>query len=632
MIWCLAALGVLFASAIAALILRTHLYATLGALLAALLALPAAFAVLAGAHFADVVVPWGQPLGEIRLGLDPLSAFFAIPLLALGATCAAYGAAYLRSRCVPAALFNVLAGAMLLVLLARDGIVFLVAWELMTLASYGLVTFDHAQPEVRRAGWVYLVASHLGVACILSAFLLLGDSTLSFADFARHGTPVAATLAVIGFGVKAGVVPLHVWLPEAHAAAPSHVSALMSAVLIKLGIYGLLRTISFVPAFPWGPVLLALGSAGALVGIALAFYQRDIKRALAYSTVENAGIVLIGLGLGMWGAAHGRPAIAALGLAGGLLHVWNHAVVKCLLFLAAGGLVHGAGTRDLEQMGGLGARMPRLARMLVLGGVAIAALPPLGAFASEWLIYVGLLHGNTQPLLFVVAALATAGAMAALCFVRVIGIALLGHPRSRAAADAHEPGRGLVGPAVVLAALAIAMPFAAPLAVRAIAPVAAQLGADLDVAAVDEALAPALILSGAVWLGGILAFLAIRRVVRRRRAAETWGCGYTAPSPRMQYTAASFAEGLHRLLPRALRAKVEAAPPAELFPSPARLAVDRRDPFTRAAYEPLLDRLARRFSQLRWVQQGLLHIYILYVVIAVVLGLVIVTLRDGWAS
>jgi len=655
MIGCWGAVVVLTASALAALAAGRHgrapsVIAAAGAVIAAGLALPSAIGSLAGAAPVELAVAWAPPIDELRIGIDPLSAFFIVPLVLLGAICGIYGAVYLddqRTRrwlAVPACFYNLLVAAMLLVLISRDAIGFIVAWEVMTLTSYFLVAFDHTQPEVRRAGWVYLIASHLGVACVLSSFLLLGDGGFGFADIYAHplggaSAVVAAVLALVGFGVKAGIVPLHVWLPEAHAAAPSHVSALMSGVMIKLGIYGILRTITFVgPAVPWGPILLGLGVVGALVGISLALYQRDIKRALAYSSVENIGIVLIGLGVGLWAAANGYPAIAALGLCGGLFHIWNHVIMKGLMFLGAGSLLHGAGTRDLDQMGGLVKRMPRTSALVILGTVAISALPPLNGFASEWLIYLGLTRGGIDAgpgsgllLLFAVAAMATVGVLAVMCFVRIVGMALLGRARSDAAAQAHESGKGLVGPMAVLAVAAIAMPFLLPVLVGALAPVIEQLtGARFEAGIASDALGPLAILGIVLWVAIIVAFVAIRRLVRRRQVADTWGCGYLAPTPRMQYSGASFAEGIHRLLPRLLRARIVAQPSTELFPSPKDMQADRQDPFTRAAYEPLLDRGARRFGQLRWVQQGLLHLYILYVVLAVVVVIAIVSIRDYW--
>jgi hydrogenase-4 component B len=644
--------GVLVISAILALIAGRHgrapsAIAAAGTVIAAALALPAAIESLAGAAPVEVSVAWAAPIDELSFGLDPLSAFFIVPMVLLAAVCAIYGAFYLddqrtrRFLAAPACFYNLLVAAMLLVLTSRDAIGFIIVYEVMTLTSYALVVFDHDRPDVRRAGFVYLIASHLGVACILSMFLLLDGGGFSFAQIVASApnaatATAAAVLGLIGFGVKAGIVPLHVWLPEAHAAAPSHVSALMSGVLIKLGIYGVLRTITFVPgAVPWGPVLLGIGVLGAVVGISLALYQRDLKRALAYSSVENIGIVLIGLGVGLWAA---DPTIAALGLCGGLFHIWNHVVMKALMFLGAGSLLHGTGTRDIEQMGGLVKRMPRTSALVVLGSLAVSALPPLNGFASEWLIYLGLAHGGIGAgqgsgllLLFAIAAMGTVSVLAVLCFVRIVGTALLGQPRSGAAAGAHESTRGMLVPMVVLAALAVALPFLLPVLAGALDPVIEQVSGTRfasDVA--SDALSPLAIVGAVLWSGCLLAFLAIRRLTRRRRETETWSCGYLAPTPRMQYSAASFAEGIHRLLPNILRARFLAQPTSELFPAPSNLSADREDPFTRVAYEPLLDRGASRFAKLRWVQQGLLHLYILYIVAAVVIAITVVSIRDYW--
>ena len=639
MIWCALAVLVLAGSGVLALVVRAPWLPALAAVAAAALGLPPAFDVLWGAQGATLELPWLQPLGTVHLALDALSAFFVVPVLVLGALCACHGAA----QRIPGAAYNVLLAAMLAVLLARDGLALLIAWEAMTLASFLLVTREHAHDEVRRAGWIYLVAGHLGFACLIALVVVLSNATGSVVLAPRvldgASGAIALVLAILGFGVKAGAVPMHVWLPEAHAVAPSHVSALMSGGMIKLGLYGILRTLTLVAPMPWaGPVLAGLGVISAVAGIALALYQRDLKRTLAYSSIENVGVMLLGLGLGLSGLATEHPAIAVFGLYGGLLHVWVHAVVKGALFLGAGNVVHASGTRDVEQLGGLLARMPRTGLVLIVGGVAIAALPPLAGFASEWLIYLGLIdggmHGSGSGLVMLlgVTVLAGVGVLAALCFVRALGLALLGQPRSAGAASAHEVGTGELVPMVLLCIATVALPFAAPLLVSALAPVAEQLaGAPVPVERAAAALATIAWMSATVWAAIALGAAAFAYCLRRSTNQDTWGCGYAAPTPRMQYTSGSFSEAVQKLLPRRLRARVAIQRDPALFPEPGRLTSDRRDPFTREGYEPGLDRLVRRLARLRWVQQGILHTYLLLIVAAVIVLVAAVSVHDWWS-
>lgn len=618
--------------------------AAFGAIAAAGLGVPAAVLALWGGAAVDIELAWPPPLHSLTLGLDPLSAFFVLPVLVLGAACSVYGASYLdprRSLGIPSACFNLLLAAMLLVLVARNGIVLLVGWEVMTLASYLLVTYEHESEEVRRAGWVYLIAGHLGFACLVVVFVLLSGP--GGFDWVGGHAGTTGTLVIIfamlGFGVKAGVVPLHVWLPEAHAAAPSHVSAMMSGGMIKLGIYGILRMLTLVEPEAWvGPVLASLGVASAIAGIALGIYQRDLKRTLAYSSIENVGVILLGLGMGLFGVSTGRPVIAAFGLFGGLLHVWSHVLMKGLLFLGAGSILHATGTRDVERHGGLLARMPRTGMLMLIGATAITALPPLAGFASEWLVYLGLLEGGVHTsatglwMMFGVAALALVGVLATYCFVRAIGLALLGQPRSDEAARAHESGAGLLVPMALLALGVVTMPFVAWLAIPLVEPVASQIaGAPLETARVVSALQTIAIVSAVIWVAFGLGFAVLAVRARRRRADETWGCGYVAPTSRMQYTSGSFSEAAHILLPRLLRPRVAIKRDASPFPAPGQLSSDRRDPFTRSGYEPAINQLTHRAGRLRWVQKGLLHFYLMFIVATVVVGLTAVSLYDWWS-
>ena len=627
---------------------------------AAAACVPPAARVLAGGETLAFALPWSVPGGALALGLDPLSAFFLIPVAALSALAACYGVAYLehadtrRARLVWCC-FDALVAGMLLVLVARNAVLFLVAWEVMSLSAWALVAFGRRGAESQRAGWIYLVAAHAGSGALLLLFALLSGSaggSWDMASLARggHAGPPAAwllALGLLGFGVKAGVVPLHVWLPEAHAAAPSHVSALMSGAMVKLGLYGLLRLATLVGPLPAGAglVLAGLGLAGALLGIALALGQRDLKRALAYSSVENLGLIAFGLGLAAWGSARGEPALATFALLGALLHVWNHAAMKGLLFLAAGGVLHAAGTRDLERLGGILRRMPVTGAGFALGALAISGLPPLNGFASEWLLYRGLLGfglGASGAAAFAsflaVALLVLVGGLAAACFVRLLGIAFLGEPRSAEAAGAREGGGLLWGPPVLLAAGCVALGVLPAAAVRLAGPVADQvLGAAIAgperLGHAAEALAPVGVLAAATWLSLALgAGLVAASLLRRPRARDaTWGCGYAAPSPRMQYTARSFSELLaERILPRALAPRLRIEPPRGALAARASLSSEEGDPLTRGLYQPLFGALASRFARLRALQQGNAHLYLTYFLAAILAAMAWVSLRGRW--
>ncbi|HEY6002685.1 MAG TPA: proton-conducting transporter membrane subunit, partial [Anaeromyxobacter sp.] len=591
--------------------------------------------------------PWPVPNGALALGLDPLSAVFAAALFALGLAAAIFGAGYMRAhprrRSLGAfALFlDLLLASMALLLAARQALLFLVAWEAMTVSSFLLVAYEHEDASVRSAARTYLVASQLGTAFLFAMFLWMASAagSLRFDAFLalRTGTalPAAAifALALVGFGTKAGLVPLHVWLPEAHPAAPSHVSALMSGVLVKMGVYGILRVLTFLPPAPaWQGLLLgAVGLAGAIGALSLALGQRDLKRVLAYSTIENVGIIAFAAGLGLVGRALGAPAVAALGIAGALFHVWNHALMKGLAFLGAGALVHGAGTRDLERMGGLLRRLPATGGLLVLAAAALAGLPPLNGFASEWLVYLGLLRGGAgaTPHLALLAwlslaALAFVGALAGIAFTRLLGIALLGTPRSAGAAGAHEGGPLLLVPLALLGAANVALAIFPAQAVELLAPAAAAiLGAPER--EVLSALAPAAAsLAGPMRLGlaalallAAILFAASRAMLSRRSvtASSTWGCGFSQESARVQYTAASFAQlAVASATPRALRPAARARAPEGAFPAVAALALESDDPARIRVFEPAFRRVAEAFGRVRSFQQARLNLQLLYTV------------------
>ncbi len=602
--------------------------------------------------------PWAIPNGALLLELDPLSAFFLAPVLVLSAMAGIYGREYMLSRVtlrsgLPFFGFHLMVAGMALVVLARNGVLFLVSWEAMAVAAFFLVSYDHEDPAARRAGWVYLIATHIGAAALFAMFLLLarGAGGYNFAQFAAappSGPKALAVvlLALVGFGAKAGFVPLHVWLPEAHAAAPSHISAVMSGALIKLGLYGLLRIFLIVgtPAGWWGPSLAGIGLVGAVLGISLALYQRDLKRAFAYSSVENIGLIALALGIAYWAASRGENEAASLAMAGGLLHVWNHTLMKGTMFFAAGSVVHATHTRRLAQLGGVARRMPLTALGMTVAAVALSALPPLNGFVSEWLIYQGLIRPGLEvqgpisllPLL-AVGVVSLVGALALLSFARVLGITLLGQPRSKHAEAARESSPWLLFPIALLAIACIGAALAPGPVIALTAPVAAQLFGRsgppplTPTAGSLPALAAFnLILWASCLLLGLVAWWLYR--ARPWAAQETWGCGYAAPRPRTQYGALSFAQlAAENILPPLLRPKVVHSRLRGLFPTASRLELDDTDPLTRGAYQPMFARGAGRLSSFTWIQRGALHSYLLYVLLAVVLGMVWLSVR-GWGA
>lgn len=594
--------------------------------------------------------PWSVPFGWFSIEIDLLSACFLVPVLVLSALAAIYGHEYLASWRGRRSLggswlfFNALVGGMIVVLIARNAVLFLVAWELMSLASFFLVTFEHDKEDVRRAGWTYLVATHIGTAFLFALFLLIGRHTGSLNFPAAGSVPAAMAgtlflLAVVGFGTKAGFMPFHIWLPEAHPAAPSHVSALMSGVMIKTGIYGLLRTLTLLVPPPawWGLTLIGIGAASGILGVLFALAQRDMKRLLAYSTVENAGIIALGMGLGLLGMNCGELTVAIAGFAGALLHVINHAAFKGLLFLGAGAVAHGTGTRDMDRLGGLLKRMPRTGAAFAVGAAAISGLPPLNGFISEFLIYLGAFKcalsdqpGTAIPALAVVIGLALIGGLAAACFTKAFGISFLGEPRSEHAAHAHECGRSMWVPMVALAAACVALGLAAPLVCRFVVHVIGS-AMGLDAFALDPVLSNLTSILTRVVVAGV-AFIALvagvavarRRLLAGREVTEagTWDCGYLKPDARMQYTASSFNQPLTKLVHGVLGTKERSSAPKGLFPKTAFFGSDTADVFKERLFKPVLLAVEAAIARLRWLQHGRLQLYVLYIAVTLLVLLI----------
>ena len=623
-----------------------------GAVVGSVIGLWPVLRTLGGAGAESLRLAWNVPNGEFYIQLDALSAFFLLPVFILTPLAAVYGGEYMRAFRDRKSMrshwffFNVFILGMTLVMLARHALLFLVAWEVMSLSAFFLVTFEHEKKEVRPAGWIYLIAAHVGAAFLLALFLVLGRQagSLDFDRFLAAG-PLSPTLAailfvmaVVGFGTKAGFVPFHIWLPEAHPAAPSHVSALMSGVMIKVGLYGILRMMMFLgpPATWWGPLLIGIGVLGALLGVTLALFQRDIKRALAYSSIENIGLIVMALGVGLWGLTRGHPVVAMLGLAGGLLHVWNHSLMKGLMFLCAGSILHGTGTKDMERLGGLMSRMPRTGVAMVIGALAIAAVPPLNGFVSEWLIYMSLLNGALRfsgfspiILMVMVGVLALVGGLAMICFVRLIGIVLLGSGRSDEARHAHESSRWMTVPLGVLAGCCVLValfPRALIVVFSRTVEFVFAIPAASFMAVLDSPSSPLPVLGLMNWviwcLIGVVALLFAASVWRKRsKTDETWGCGYPAATPRIQYTGQSFSELIvTRILPAGLRPKTRVISPEGLFPKRGGMTTGYPDTLSRVLYQPFFEWLMGHITRLRWVQQGKIQVYMIYFVVVLLVA------------
>jgi hydrogenase-4 component B len=654
----------------------------------------AAGAVLCGVPGAPLRWAWGLPGAAFAIEVDALSACFLLPVLLISTAGAWFGLEYwplgeTQPRAGSLIVWYALTtAAMMLVVTARNGILFLTAWEVMAISSFFLITIEESLKEVREAGWIYFVATHASTLLLFALFGLIWAAQGSVdLDPIKPGTVPQALqdgiflVALAAFGIKAGLFPVHVWLPPAHANAPSHVSALMSGVLIKMGVYGIARVLwmAGTPPLWWGETLLAFGVVSGVLGVVFALGQHDLKRLLAYHSVENIGIIFMGLGMAVSGRAVGAWGWMALGLGAALLHTWNHGLFKTLLFLAAGAVLHRTHTREMDRLGGLAKRMPGTALFFLVGAAAICGLPPLNGFVSEWLLYLamftGLIHadpsgavnlGGSLQAAIGIPALALIGGLALACFVKAMSAVFLGEPRTASGAAVRECGAPMLAPMAGLALLCAAI---------GLAPAAVSLWLDRAIAAWLPAteqfplaeLAPLKPLAGfgtALWLGlgiGLLALSRRSRAGRDRQSAGdterlrsgqvglapngmaplgpgpvgavaadalsvgTWDCGYLLPGPRMQYTAASFAQLLVNLWRWVLIPEVHPRTrgPLTLFPPTGRFGSSVPDIVLDRAILPVLRGLAWTLGWLRLLQRGRVQDYLLYVLIALLTLLLI---------
>jgi hydrogenase-4 component B len=598
----------LLALAVVAVLLRRRLAATAilygGALALSLALLAGALLhMVADASPTAIVLPVGLPWVGANFRLDALSAFFLV-VINLGAAAASlYGIGYGRHEREPQRVlpfFPAFLAGMNLVLLADDAFTFLASWELMSLASWALVMAHHQERENTRAGFVYIVMASLGTMALLLAFGLLAGPAggYAFAAIRANGvTPGLAALvlglALVGAGSMAGLAPLHVWLPLAHPAAPSHVSALMSGVMTKVAVYGFVRIVFDLlggPTWWWGALVMALGAGTAVLGVLHALMQNDLKRVLAYSTIENIGLIFAGLGLALAFKANGFGGAAALAATAALFHALNHAIFKSLLFFGAGAVLTSTGERGMERLGGLLNRMPATGLFVLIGSMAISALPPLNGFASDWLLLQSILLSPQLPQWAlkilapaVGATLALAAALAAACFVRVFGIAFLGRPRSPLAESAREVDPISVAAMGILAVLCLLAGIFPAFVIDALAPAVRGLtGAQMPMQEGTPWLSIAPIAESRSSYNGLLVFLfiaasaslaafAIHRIASNKlRRAPAWDCGFPDANPATQYTAESFGQPIRRVFGAfAFRAheRVDMPAPGEMRPA-----------------------------------------------------------------
>lgn len=612
------------------------------------LCLMSAIEVLSRGTAADCRFNVRMPLGELYLGLDRLSAFFLLTIAVIFLLAGIYGYGYLKDypKKNPGAhyaFYHLAFLALALVVAARNAVLFLIGWEMMTIASYFLITFYDAREDVRKAGYLYLIATHTGTFCLCVLFLMLGihSGSLNFDDMAMTAFPLPSAglfflLGMIGFGVKAGFVPFHIWLPHAHPAAPSHISAVLSAVMIKMGIYGLMRIIFIIKDFPeWCPVVLLLtGIVSGIMGVLYALGQHEIKKLLAYHSIENIGIICLGMGIGLWGQIAGNDVVAVCGYAGALLHVFNHAVFKGLLFLSAGSVIRSTETGEIDQMGGLLKHLPWTGHLFLVGSLSICGLPLFNGFVSEWLVFralfEGVLHLKITALLLsmlAILALALIGGLAAACFAKAFGVMFLGERRSAGAAGNECPFL-MRAPMVVLAGICLwvglcpvpMVSFAAGAAATMSASGGSSVTAGGIVVPLSAAVKVLLILVTVIVVLFVLKKIAMKSLPVER--AATWGCGYSSPTSRMQYTSASFAEPVLRIFRNVLGYARRGGTLKGYFPKTEDVASRVEDVSETLIFRPLFEGIRSLSGRLKIIQNGYTQMYLFYIFLFLLLLLI----------
>lgn len=599
--------------------------------------------------FTDEVITlsWSLPFAQFKIGADYITLFFMIPLMLLSALCSLYGAQYFKDR--GAGLlhwfsYSLLVAGMVMVLISRNAVLFLISWEVMSFSSFLLVITDYEKKSVRRAGWIYFITAHVGTAFLFTAFFLLSSETGSFdfeifdkLSFSVTRSNLIFITALIGFGLKAGFIPFHIWLPLAHPAAPSHVSALMSGIMIKMGIYGIIRVLLFLNLFQfwWGILLIALGAVTGILGVLFAIAQKDIKKMLAYSSVENIGIILLGLGMGITGKVYGNYAVSVFGFAGAFMHIFNHAVFKALLFLGAGSVMRQTGTGEIDSLGGLVKKLPWTGYLFLAGSAAIAGLPFFNGFISELFIFISSITGAVKsegalmPMVSAVTvmSLAAVGGFSSLCFTKLFGAVFQGLPRKNDISKLQDVPSMMKFSMIILALFTVFI----------------GMTSFVVLPFIEK---PALILSGVISEHGsyftqienilikvssllfsllfLFFFLLLLKSKKYKKTVikvkETWGCGYSFPSNSMQYTASSYSAPAVDKFRNLLAERKKHNFTGDFFPQNKwSFLSEVEDWFLSRIFIKTAKIIDRILALLRWFQCGKAGVYVLYVAFTVVI-------------
>lgn len=576
----------------------------------------------------------------ISFTFDSLSFFFLLPIFLISPLAALYSYSYFEDaeksfRTAVSYLFtNLLIVSMALVTAAANMLSFALVWEIMSVSSYFLVLYNYEQEATRTAGYLYFLFAQAGALLIFAAFGLIVSHTGSL-DFTQAAAiPATAkllvfSLAFLGFGSKAGIFPLHIWLPHAHPAAPSHISALMSGVMIKMGIYGILRMYFLlgITDIRIGQVVLVFGIVSGLLGVLYALGKHNIKRLLAYHSVENIGIILMGAGLGMIGLAEQNTVMAGFGFAGCLLHVLNHSLFKSLLFLGAGAVIKKTGTSHVDQMGGLMKTMPVTGKTFLAGSVSIAGLPPCNGFISEFLVYFaafqGLQYTRSTLLMAMLAiiSLAVIGGLASFCFTKVVGIVFLGEPRTTMSGRATEAGPTMTAPMVFLAVFCLAIGiFPSQFIALAFAGLADMALVGRPEAQLIATISSNLALGSRLFLGLLLGMAVLRKLLYRRKevaAGPTWGCGFTQGTTRIQYTGTSYARSVIDLFRPFALVRESAIRLKKIFPERTHYSSSIDDIAEIGIHRGITLPLLAFLGKFRWIQHGNVQLYIGYIIVAI---------------